>query len=301
MGEKQLLVLEKNPRAPSENLAVNNIYSDLVRGGKLDFIARLYSHTAGIILGNTQSLFDIRPDICHEQNYEVVRRPTGGSAIPVDTESTLCYSLFFKTKPNNLDLTKIYKSITIPLAKNLGSEFSVEGTYYLRYIKNGISYPIAGHAMRSGKGVIQFDGVINLTQLDVDLFSKMIKLRELYKIGESNFIRMDGVTYNLRGKEVPDLSGKRGELLISEEKQLRNLLGLYDLRYSKMDFISALEKTVREVFGEVDTRESYSVPDTQIKQVQEDIKKGTNRGKKICLGHCFIDMLEPEPKIHYRK
>jgi len=297
MSGRKIFLRETHPRAPSENLAVNELCSGIIGRGDLDFIARIYTHTNGVILGNTQSIFDIRTNACHAQGYEVVRRPTGGSAIIVDKEATLCYSLFYKVPPSRLNLTREYESITIPLAQNLGPGFSVEGTYYLRYKKDEHGYPIAGHAMRSKKGVLQFDGVINLTQLDVQLVSQLLKLRELYKSGEESRIIMDGTVYDLRGRKSYPL--EKSSLVMSEEEELGKMSGLGELGYSKQDFIGAFYKTITALFGEVQAGDSYDFPQSSIMLAQEQLKKELNKGRRICLGHCFIDMLEPEPKIHY--
>ena len=300
MSGKRMFLQERGPRSPSENLAVNEACSRMVRDGSFEAICRVYTHRKGVILGNSQSVFDIYPERCDAHGYEVVRRPSGGSVIVVDDASTLCYSLFFGSDHfGRFDLTDIYKRITFPLAKNLGDAFTVEGTYYLRHSTEGKSYPVAGHAMRSSRGVVQFDGVVNLTHPDMHTVPELIKLRELYSVADKIVIRMDGTAYDMKGRPL-DVDLSRARLVLSESDELKSMPGLRELGYSADGFIDALRQTFTTVFGKADRIDSYDFPQPELDHNREKLKKQVGKGNRICLGHCFVDLLEPEPKIQYK-
>ena len=190
--EKKVLLLDKEAKTPSQNLATNQYFVDLVRQKQYDLIARIYKHTNGVILGYNESSNDVDMEFCRENNYEVIRRPTGGSAVVVDPDTTLCYTIIFD--PLRLgrgkNINALYKEITIPLAKKLGLGVTVEGAYYLRMRLNGSSIPFAGHAIKLHDGKIaQFDGVINMTPFDMEKISGTIRLRELYSFNGSRYIK----------------------------------------------------------------------------------------------------------------
>src|SRR3989344_1665832 len=101
------------------------------------------------------------------------------------------------------DLIRIYKAITIPFARKLGKNITVEGAYYLRLKLNGASIPFAGHAMRFyNQRIVQFDGVVNRKAFDIEILEKALNLRELYTFEGKEYIVVNGKAYNLEGKEI---------------------------------------------------------------------------------------------------
>lgn len=290
--DARILFYDKTARFPSENLAINRACADLVKSGKKEFIGRIYSHKKGVILGKLQSISDVCLDACRAQGYEVVKRPSGGSAVVVDEDSAVCYSLFFPLEAfEKLDLDKIYKKVALPLAEALGSEFAVEGAYYLRVKKDGRSVPVAGHALYlQSEGVVQFDGILHLRSLDADAVSKLLKLRDLYQSDAGNFFAVDGRYYTLKGQEITDIDVSKASLVRSEKKELACFPGLLDLGVSLEDFVSALHSVVCGIFGPVEITGAF---DFGTLKTSSDKKFGSHS----CLGHCFVDLVEPEPKL----
>src|SRR3989344_5400436 len=299
--ERKIFLVDKEIKSPSENLAINKYYVSLVKEGKYDLITRVYSHSNGIILGYNESINDVYMDFCNKNRHEVVRRFTGGSAVVVDPETSLSYTLIFN--PENLgmrkDITMLYKKITIPLAKNLGKNVTVEVTYYLRIRRNGYSVPFAGHAINMHDGdVVQFDGIINRTSFDTDHLSRVLKLRELYLLNGVKYIKSDGKIYDLKGSQVNLLNLKQANLLRSEIDELKKVQGLKEIGIDDSKFIDLFRKTIKDVFGEV-TERHIQINQSSLSLLQREIKNNTKGGTKAGLGHCYIDFLEPEPRIHY--
>ncbi len=300
--EKRVFLIEKNPKSAGENLAINQICIDLIKNNKYEVIARAYYHKKGVILGNSESYFDIYEDFCNKNQYEIVRRASGGSAILVDPNLVLCYSIFFNCNNENLgkDLTNIYKNITIPLAKNLGKNFSVEGAYYLRTKINGISVPLAGHAMKiHNQEIVQFDGVINRTSFEIEELSKVIKLRELYYYEGKNCIISDCEAFELSGKKINNFDYSKATFLRSEKIELKKVVGLKEIGISDNHFLDVLFNTLECLFGNLNKVNNIKIYKNTINKFHEEIKKDTKGGNRILLGHCFVDLIEPESRIHY--
>jgi hypothetical protein len=298
---KKVFVYDKEPRSPSENLAINRHVVGSIENGKFDLITRVYHHTLGVILGYHESARDVDEVFCEKYGYEIVRRPTGGSAIVVDPTSSICYSVIFdldKTGKEK-DITKIYKEITIPLAKNLGKGTVVEGTYYLRSRINGENIPFAGHALKLYGNIVQFDGVINRTRMDMGVMEGVLNLRKLHGLNGENYVSVNGSAYNLEGKKVDvDLSG--AEILRDEALELRKMHGLRQLGLDDESFIHALYSTVGEVFDDVERIGALEFDNEVVEAFRKEILDQSRGGKQTGLGHCFVDLVEPEPKItHY--
>lgn len=301
--DKRIFVIEESLHTPIENLAINQLCVDLIKKKSYELIVRIYQHTNGLILGNNESILDVNIKNCKKKNYEVARRVSGGSVIMTNPDSTLCYSLFFDTNliSKKTDLNKIYKLITIPLAEKLGKNFSVEGLYYLRYRNKKNNFPVAGHAMKLYiKNILQFDGIVHLKSLDMDILSNLIKLRKLYALNDINYIKMEDKVYNIQGKEVK-IDLKNAKLVKDEYEELKNFLGLEEIGINKYKFIEVLYNSVQEIFGDLEKVNSLNLDLEKLIEYKNEIKANLNEGKKCCLGHCFVDLLEPEPKIHYRQ
>lgn len=297
--EKRIFLVENEPRQPSENLAINRYCIELVKNGSYDLIARAYTHRKGIILGRGESLGDVNEEFCNLKGYEIVERPSGGSVVVVNEDLVLCYSIFFNWKAFNFgnDIGKLYKAVTIPLAKRLGKNISVEGAYYLRANLGDSKIPFAGHAARvEGEG-IQFDGIINKTKFDIGLLGKLIKLRELYSYNGELYILLGNEAYNLKGERVYDFNSERAKLVRDERKELGKILGLRELGINEKHFIDSLYDTINEVFG-ITQKTGLKIKE-DIKKLAQEIKDNSKGGKKGLLGHCFVDFIEPEPRIHY--
>ncbi len=300
--ERKIFLIDKEARPPSENLAMNNLFLRLIKEGKYDLIARIYCHTNGIILGNSESISDVYADTCCKQNFEIVRRLSGGSAIFATPDIVLCYSLFFNGMNLNINVnvTDVYKSITIPLAKKLGRDISVEGTYYLRVKRDGESIPFAGHAMKVyGRDIVHFDGVVNKTVFEIDILSRLIKLRELYSFDGENYIVVDGKAYTLSGKPIDKFNKSKAILLRSEKEELKKIIGLKEIGIEEDLFISILYDSLNDLFGGISRVDKIDIDSLELRKTSEEIKKDASHGRRSCLGHCFVDLLEPEPRIHY--
>ncbi|MFA5333395.1 MAG: hypothetical protein WC376_02785 [Candidatus Nanoarchaeia archaeon] len=290
-----MILYEKTPRLASENLAINRICAELVGNKEIDFLARFYYHKKGVILANNQSLNDLYTENCKNLTYEISKRPSGGSAIIVNPELALCYSLFFKPDflSTRFDFNTAYKKITFELIKNLGQSFRVKGNYYLRY--NG--FPIAGHAMKNYSNSIQFDGVLHLLPLNVYEASKLIKLRKLGTNLGKKYVFMENQVYNLRGNAVK-LKENELKILINEEEELGKIIGLSQTNLTLDEFLAAFYKTINALFGKQELLNEYSFDSDKIKKYEAKIlSKDYLMKGRTCLGHCFIDLLEPEEEF----
>jgi len=300
--ENRVFLHEKEVKTPSENLAINKMCSDLIKTNIYDLIARVYYHSNGVILGNAESLFDINEFYCKENGYEIVRRPSGGSVILVDPKLVLCYSIFFDSDKFNLgkDLTRIYKAITIPFARKLGKNITVEGAYYLRLKLNGASIPFAGHAMRFyNQRIVQFDGVVNRKAFDIEILEKALNLRELYTFEGKEYIVVNGKAYNLEGKEINKFDKKRAIFLRDEKRELEKVLGIEEIGLNDEEFVKALYSTLVDVFGKIKIVDEINLNKNDLLKNIKKIKEEVSGGTKTCLGHCFVDLVEKEPRIHY--
>lgn len=298
--ERQIFIYDTKVKKPSENLAINWFCRDKIKDNSYDLIARVYSHLNGVILGRFESAQDVNEEFCRENGYEIVKRPSGGSAIITDPSLVLCYSIFFSADEfgfGSLDHTKVYESIAIPLAENLGEMFSVEGAYYLRVGHNGSSLPIAGHAIRIEDGIVQFDGVVNRTAFDMDQLSKVLKLRNLYSFNDQQYVVVDNQVFDLKGKKS-DVDISKAKLLRSERDELEKMVGLRDINMEDNHFVSAFLSTLRDVFGVVERVEGLDFGNF-VEDIAEEIRRDSFEGQRVGLGHCFVDLVEPEPKVHH--
>jgi len=299
--EDKVFFVEETPRSPKENLAINQHCINLVGNGKYSVIGRAYYHTKGVILGHNESLSDVNLENCEALGYEVVRRPTGGSAIVVDPKRVLCYSIFFLPRKFGLqgDVTDSYKRMAIPLATKLGKGVSVRGAYYLRADVGVDQVPIAGHALKihsSALGrVVQFDGVVNRTVLDAETISKLLKLRELHTSGGNNYMVVDGMIYDEKGKIT---EATKLVLVRSEREELERSVGLREIGITDKRFLQALHQVMEDNFGEVRTK-ALKFGKRAIQKTSAEIERRIGDGKRGLLGHCFVDLLEPEPILVY--
>jgi lipoate-protein ligase A len=300
MSNKKIFWNDTKEKSPKINIAINKVCTEMIENREYNLIARIYTHKKGVILGNSESIEDIYKKFCEENQYEITHRPSGGSAIITEPELTLCYSIFFDIEQfgGKFNIHEIYKKITIPLAKKLGQNFSVEGTYYIRYKQKNKKTPMAGHAIKTNKKTHQFDGVINLTKFDIKKAEKILKLRELWEYKEKKYIKTEGKFYNLEGKNA-NIDQENGKLLRSEKKELEEIIGLKEAGITKEEFIEALKKTIEEIFGQTEYTEIFKINEEEIKKAEIEKEKNWEGKKRKNLGHCFVDLIEEEPEIHH--
>ncbi|MFP4195963.1 MAG: biotin/lipoate A/B protein ligase family protein [Candidatus Woesearchaeota archaeon] len=300
MNERNIFWNDDVVKSPSENLAINRYCVDLIHQGKYDVIARTYLHDKGIILGNRESIDDVNVDFCKQEGYEITSRPTGGSAIVTGPNLTLCYSVFYNSEKfgDKFNIHDAYKSITFPLAKNLGEKFSIVGNYYLRYELDDGLVPIAGHAMKSYNTITQFDGVINIKKFDMDTIEKVLRLRELWVSDDSKYLEVEGEFYDLQGKKT-DPSNSSLEFIRSEKRELEKIIGLEDIGMTVTEFKRTFKQSLEEVFGTLyETKFSVLDEDTIHKYEKELNVKSHGSGQRF-LGHCFVDLVEEEQETVY--
>lgn len=293
-------MFDKTPDSPTTQLAINDYCYNLVGSGKADVIARFYYHKQGIILATSESLEGVNSKGVLELEYEITRRPTGGSAIVVSPELTLCYSIFISKKLlNSNSISDFYKSIIFPFVRNLSSDFTVEGAYYLRYENDNQRVPVVGHAMRSNKEVIQLDGVAHLKSLDIDEVSKLLHLRTLLSSSERNIVRMNNRYYTLEGKLIEQNLVQNNLEVIGDERQiLSSLIGLQEIGITSEEYVSTFRQTLEELFGGDGWRDDFHIDQEVVEINRRNIRARIKNGSLHALGHCFVDFLEPEPRIH---
>ncbi len=293
--ENKIFICEDSPKQPSLNLAINRAVVDAVKEGKYDAVARVYTHTNGVILGYAESIDDVNQAYIEENDLEVIKRPSGGSAILVAPDLTLCYTLIFNPKKFEIkkDTKEIYNKITLLLAQQLGERFVVRGRYYIRVKIGEKEVPFAGHAMKFWKDIVQFDGIVHKKGLDLNLFSEVLNLRELFEYEGEKYIRMDGSIYNIKGERIKSLP-RDAVLTKTEEESLKEIRGLNDLGISEDEFINHLYKTFHSLFP--DMKRDLTVQVDGIDKYQREIQQ-SKFGNIPALGHCFVDFMEPEALI----
>lgn len=297
--EKRIFFHDNSARLPSENLAINQAIVDLVNDGDYEAVVRIYSHKNGVILGRNESREDINVDYCTKQGYEIVNRSSGGSTIFVTPELTLCYSVFANLRKTKLEenVTNIYKKFTLPLAKKLGDNFVVEGSYYLKAKLNGASHPFAGHAMRLYKHCVQFDGVVHKKKFDLDILARIIKLRELHRINEDSYILMHGDIYDLKGNKILNAVLSSSTLVKRERDELEKTQNFDSLGLDENIYLNCLYESFSETFEGLKKIEKLDCDNEIVRDYKNKIKR-VREGKIVGLGHCFVDFMEPEPVIN---
>ena len=293
--ENRIYLYDRKANSPSLNLAINRLIIDAIKEGRYDAVARVYHHTNGIILGNGESVEDVNTDYCRLNNFEIVTRPSGGSAILVMPDLNLCYSVFanLSTVGMSRDVTKIYKSLVLPLAQKLGAV--VEGIYYMKIKTESGNIPFAGHAMKLEKDAMQFDGVVQKTRFDMNILEQAINLRHLYKLNGANYIEMNGRMYDKYGKET-EINLNEARLLRKEYDELSKTVGLSELGLSDETFVSHLFSVLSDIFPGIRETSSMNLGYSKTKKYKKELEQ-LNKGKRVALGHCFVDFMEPEPLL----
>ncbi len=297
--ERKIFVYESEPKLPSYNLAVNESIMKSMMKGDYDSVARVYRHKAGVILGHLESREDVNQEYCLKNDIEIVHRETGGSAVIVDPNLTLCYSVFVPMG-NIPDVTYWYRKLSFALLEKLKEKvktMDIRGAYYVRVEKEGEFVPFIGHAARR-KGnedkFLQFDGIVHTQGLLKHPLLESLRLRQLYSYGGEKFLKMGKEYYTLKGTAVNGLGKqieKEGVLVKDELKELQKVPGLAEVGISKEEFIQMLFNAFNTSIGPLVKKgcnNFFSHHEKEKKQVH---------GSRFGLGHCFVDLVEPEEAI----
>jgi hypothetical protein len=293
--KKNYFIFDKEAKSATTHLAINKYCSNLINEGSADCIVRFYYHNNAVILANAESISDINENNAKQLGFEVLRRPSGGSVIVATPKDMLCYSIFLPTEIfDKKTASSYYKKFTFPLASKLGSEFEIAGAYYLRYQKQ----PIAGHAMKTEKKYVQIDGLIHTQKPDIDLISKLIHLRELYKTEFGDSIKMNGNFY-FKDKILENYNENEFEFLYSEKELISNFPGLNSTPFTPETYSQKIKETLEELIKSKVWKEKLELNIPIIKKYQKEINEELQKPRhQIAQGHCFVDFSEPEPEIH---
>ena len=241
----------------------------------------------GVILGLNQSLEDVDREACEMLGYEIVRRPTAGSAVIVDPDQALCYSVFLLSHAVRPKPLPLYESFVHPFVSELGDRFSVDDYFYL-YVPDS-EHPIAGHAMahHHRNAVTQIDGIIHLSDPDVDRFSRVLRMRELYTRSGTPIIRSNGAYYSKTGRPLNDVDRSSLTWSRCERSEISRSIGVRSLGISDSALVEALSRASERVFGDVRRFDSFDYGDVDEHRAHVDAalvpKKWNGQG------HCFID------------
>ncbi|MFT4307840.1 MAG: biotin/lipoate A/B protein ligase family protein [Candidatus Woesearchaeota archaeon] len=275
------------PRSPREHLARNLRAAQLVFEGVHESIVRIYRHTPGVILGLNQSLEDVDRRACEELGYELVRRPSGGSAVVVDPDQALCYSVFFLSHTVRPKPFPLYESFVRPFVSELGDRFSVDGYFYV-YAPDS-EHPVAGHAMahHHRNAVTQIDGIIHLSDPDVERFSRVLRMRELYTRSGTPIIRSNGAYYSKTGKLLTNADRSSLTWSRCERSEISRSIGMRRLGIPESAIVQAIARASERRFGEVTRVGSFDYGDVDEYRIRVDedlVPKKWN-----AQGHCFVD------------
>lgn len=303
--EKRLFYHTQQALDPRENLALNSILIDEIANpnSPLEMGIRLYKHEEGIILGKSQSTKDI--NCLKEKGLKVAQRDTGGAAVYVHPEITLCYSLFFDSQllSSNIDYKHFYKEILSTLAANIGENISYSRTHYIAKEDNNSFRPLIGNAqaqhLRKGKRVIQIDGILHFSPLPLEELEKTIKLRRLHSDEQNTYVETNGEFYLVTEKELlrQKIRPENINLLRDEREEINQILTLNDLQLTEEEFAKRLYQGVCEIFGET------SKGDITNYLSHPEISRRTNKYSNILdrdfetfKGHCFVYFPETQDR-----
>jgi hypothetical protein len=276
------------PRKPREQLARNLRAAELVFEEAYGAIVRIYRFTPGVILGLNQSLDDVNREECERHGYEIVRRPTGGSAVIVDPEQTLCYSFFFPSNSRLPNIVRSYHDIVVPFASHLGDGMIVDRLFSL--IPPGSEHPLAGHAMAHHyhNAITQLDGIFHVSAPDADRFARLLKMRELYEHNETPIIASNGSYYSRTGRVLADVDVRSLMFKRSEHDEISRFVGLRSIGMSESKVTRALYHTARMRFGPITLTDQLDYAD--LTHHLERVDRAARTPKKWnAQGHCFVD------------
>lgn len=299
--EDRIFIDDEEPKSPSHNLALNVRFNELVSSGKYQAAVRIYKHKPGVILGRMESIADVNEDYCRTNNIEIVERITGGSAVVVGPDEALCYSAFIKVQ-NKFDLTENYKKLVTPILEELkkrGILAEVQGAYYIRVNKGDSKPPIIGHAATVRNNAMQLDGIIHSKNLKVEQIQRILNLRQLYEFEGHKYVVAGNEVYPIVNgvpvEQMPKFRKEAGKLVRDEKNELEQIPGLFELKVSEEEFKEVLYNAFTNSLGSLREASLDEINQDNLDILKERFQKrprGNNRG----LGHCFIDLVEPEPK-----
>lgn len=284
-----LLFSTGNYDAPT-NLAYNEACLNNVRSGYP--ILRVFTFSEpGVILAKRESLWDVRDDF----HYVATRRNTGGSVIYVDS-GTLGYTLLFhKDDLDSGRVMNVYKRLTAPLVAGLkekGLPAELGNLFSIRLDGK----VVAGHAQYNRKDSVQYDGIIHLKKPNVERIGEAIKLRTLSHNGSAHVICVDGEVYGLDGSFLGREEDFELNHIRDERQEISDMPGLEDFGLGKEEYTEIIRTSFERLFG-MNSKEELPDVDQEAENLRRN--KYTNKdwikkGSKRALGHCFVDLIEPE-------
>jgi lipoate-protein ligase A len=303
--EERLFIVDYEPKAPSLNLAINALWYEKVKNDNPGVVVRVYKHMPGVILGYRESMDDVNEGYCTQHGIEVVERKTGGSAVVVDPANVLCYTAFINASRETVDLTRWYKRLVFPLRDQLktkGVRATVEGAYYIRIEEKDKKPPVIGHAAHiykeQGKKIIQFDGIVHVTNLDVEQIERMLRLRELWVSNKHQYIVTSRDSYpvinGVAKENMPPFNKEGSRMLRDEREELKDIRSLSNMGLSEEAFVDCLYEAMGNALGVLKKEKPFHFDKEEIEKTKKKFQKRPD-GYKCGLGHCFIDLLEPEP------
>ncbi len=285
--ESKICFVQKQPLNPAYNMQINERYLNLVQDGTFHAVARIYSHSPGIILAQHQSLNDLDLTFCKTHNLDITVRPTGGAAVYVSPLHTLCYSIVLNTDALDLkkDTTHLYRGFTHILESKLkehGVPASLSNAqWYITTKVDDHIIPLIGHSMRVKKNVYQIDGIANLRSLPLDIVSKAIKMRELYDYDGEKCILVDGKYI----KSTPgSVDVNKLKLIKREYDELNRMKGVLDYGLSEEAFHKIISDSITQFMSGALVKDEDLPSLGKIENVQHPT--GNSEG----LGHCFVVM-----------
>ena len=285
-----LVSVDLNKYDAPTNLAYNEACLNQVRSGYP--IVRIFTFSQpGLILAKHESLWDVRDD----HQHLATRRHTGGSVIYVD-QNTLGYTVIFRKKDLEKSIRDVYRKLTEPIAQALREE-GLNATIGNLFSLRVDGKVIGGHAQyRSTKG-IQYDGIVHIEKPDVEKIEKAIRLRTLCLSGSNKVVCIDGNVYDIDGTHLGQENQFALKTLRDERREISEMPGLREFGLSQRDYIDMIKQFFERVFN------MQSVDDDlrnfQSSAIELAEKKYRNMdwvsdGKRKGLGHCFVDLVEPE-------
>ena len=285
--ESRVCFIQNQPLSPSYNMNINEAYFNLVQSGKHSAVARVYKHTPGIILAQHQSLNDIDVNFCREKNLDITVRPTGGAAVYVSPQNTLCYTIILDADAMNLnrDTTKLYRGFTDLLTNELEKRglpvgLSNHGWYVVKKTADSV-VPLIGHSQRVRKNIYQIDGIAHLSKLPMDLVGRAIKMRRFYEHDGEKYILVDG---RYIGKGDYSIDDNKSRLIRDEHSELSKMVGFTDMGLSEREFQDIVIDSIQQFISCNSLHPENLSYLGKIEDVSHPV--GSNEG----LGHCFVVM-----------
>ncbi len=285
-----LVSVDLNRYDAPRNLAYNEACLNRVESGSP--MLRIFTFSRpGLILAHGESLWDLR-DKFHSL---ATRRHTGGSVIYVDKD-TLGYTLLFHKSDLPGNVVDIYTALTNPLVLGLKERGIDAELGRLFSIRIG-GKVIGGHAQYSKKDVVQYDGIVHLKKPSITNIDQTIKLRVLSQNGEGRVICIDGEVYDLKGNHLGEAKDFNLNKIRDEREEISSMPGLSDFGVQPTDYIDLIRSSFQNVFHMEAAESSLDHLREDARKLEQSKYRSTDwirAGTRRCLGHCFVDLVEPE-------